>query len=137
MISYRQYNANPKNRKTGDCTTRALSIVLGISWEDALKLQYECAIKTKYGPFNKETLDRIMTEHGWVKMKQPRKENNKKYLVGEIDQITYPTERKEGILILIANHCTVVRNDNLFDIWDCRYKTIGNYWIKPFAKNRR
>lgn len=137
MVNYRNYNANPKNRKTGDCSTRALCTVLGISWKDALKLQFECSVKTGYDPSSKQVMDRIMSEHGWVKMKQPRKADNKKYQVGEIDKITTLTERKNGILVLMANHWTAIKGDDLLDIWDCRYKSIGNYWVQPIFKSRR
>lgn len=78
-----------------------------------------------------------MADKGYVKMKQPRKEDNTKYLVGEIDKLTYHTERKHGVLILLANHWTTVIGDDLIDLWDCRMKTIGNYWIKPLSNIRK
>lgn len=34
-MAYEYYNPNPKGRKTGDCTVRALSKALNISWETA------------------------------------------------------------------------------------------------------
>lgn len=136
-VNYCNKNVNPKNRKTGDCTTRALSTVLGISWEDALTLQYQYSLKTKYDMTSKQVIERIMADRGYVKMKQPRKEDNTKYLVGEIDKLTYHTERKNGVLILLANHCTAIIGDDLIDLWDCRWKTIGNYWIKPVSSIRK
>lgn len=136
-VNYCNKNVNPKNRKTGDCSTRALCTVLGISWEDALTLQYQYSLKTKYDMSSKQVIERIMADKGYVKMKQPRKEDNTKYLVGEIDKLTYHTERKHGVLILMANHWVAVIGDDLIDIWDSRRKTIGNYWIKPLSKIRK
>ena len=136
-VNYCNKNVNPKNRKTGDCSTRALCTVLGISWEDALTLQYQYSLKTKYDMTSKQVIDRIMADRGYVKMKQPRKDDNTKYLVGEIDKLTYHTERKHGVLILMAHHLTAVIGDDLIDIWDCRRKTIGNYWIKPLSNIRK
>ena len=136
-VNYCNKNVNPKNRKTGDCSTRALCTVLGISWEDALTLQYQYSLKTKYDMTSKQVIERIMADRGYVKMKQPRKEDNTKYLVGEIDKLTYYIERKQGVLILLANHWTAIIGENLVDIWDCRWKTIGNYWIKPLSNIRK
>lgn len=136
-VNYCNKNVNPKNRKTGDCSTRALSTVLGISWEDALTLQYQYSLKTKYDMSSKQVIERIMADKGYVKMKQPRKEDNTKYLVGEIDKLTYYIERKQRVLILLANHWTAVVGEELIDIWDCRRKTIGNYWIKPLSNIRK
>ena len=136
-VNYCNKNVNPKNRKTGDCSTRALCTVLGISWEDALTLQYQYSLKTKYDMTSKQVIERIMADRGYVKMKQPRKEDNTKYLVGEIDKLTYYIERKQGVLILLANHWTAIIGDDLVDICDCRWKTIGNYWIKPLSNIRK
>lgn len=49
MIDYKYVNVNPKGRKTVDCSTRALVGALGITYEQALKLQCEEAIKSCYG----------------------------------------------------------------------------------------
>lgn len=40
MLNYKEFNVNPKHRKTGDCSTRALVGTLGISYEEALKYQF-------------------------------------------------------------------------------------------------
>lgn len=31
---WRSYNSNPENNRTGDCTVRALSTILGQSWDE-------------------------------------------------------------------------------------------------------
>ena len=87
MIDYKYVNVNPKGRKTGDCSTRALVGVLGITYEEALKLQCEEAIKSCYGITDKQVIERVLKKFGFVKMKQPRKEDGKKYTVGELDEI--------------------------------------------------
>ena len=125
MTQFIQYNCNPKGRKTGDCSTRALATILNISYEKALQEQCDTAIKYCYGLTSKETIEKIMAKYGWTKMKQPRKDNGKKYLVGEINKLT-----SENALILMANHFSVMCGGAILDIWDCRDKTIGNYWVK-------
>lgn len=45
MLAYLENNVNPKGRKTGDCSTRALVGTLGITYKEALELQCEASIK--------------------------------------------------------------------------------------------
>lgn len=125
MLKFKNVNVNPKGRKTGDCSTRAIANVLGISYEQALREQCEMAVKYCYGLTTKETIDKVMQKYGWVKIKQPKHIDGTKYLVGNINALT-----DKDCLILMANHFTAVKNGCIEDIWDCRYKTIGNYWIK-------
>ena len=39
MLHYKNLNVNPKGRKTGDCSTRALVGCLGLKYDDVLDLQ--------------------------------------------------------------------------------------------------
>ena len=68
MLEFVKVNVNPKNRKTGDCSTRALANILNISYEQALKEQCEAAIKKCYGITDKETIDYIMKKYGYDTM---------------------------------------------------------------------
>ena len=130
MIGFKNTNVNPKGHKTGDCSTRAISTCLGIDYKQALKDQCEMACKYCYGLTNKETTTKVLEKYGWVKMKQPKKPNGKKYLVGEIDEICTKLQLQEGVLISMAHHDSVVKYGCLLDTWDCRKKTIGNYWVR-------
>lgn len=131
MIIYELKNVNPKNRRTGDCSTRAiLGIVerFGITYEQVIDLQCYFAKKKCYGLTNKETTTAVLEYFGYEKQKQPRKRDNSKYLVGEIDLVLTKKQLQEGVLISMAHHDSCVVNGRLQDIWDCRMKTIGNYW---------
>lgn len=130
MLNYKQINLNPKNRKTGDCSTRALAACLSISYEDALKLQYEESLKCYYDPTSKQIMGRVLEKFGYMKMKQPRKEDGKKYLVKELDKIIEKKHLNAGVLVTVVNHHTCIYQDSVIDIWDCRNKACGNYYIK-------
>lgn len=130
MINYIEKNVNPKGRKTGDCSTRALVGTLGITYDEALKLQTEVALKTYYGTTNKEVVERVLAKFGYVKMPQPRKCDNTKYAVGEMDEILTKKQMEEGVLVTVAHHHTCITGGHVQDIWDCRYKTVGNYYVK-------
>ena len=130
MLNYTNFNVNPKGRKTGDCSTRALTSVLGISYEECLKLQVEEALKCYYDVTSKQVMERVLKKFGYVKMKQPLKADGTKYTVGELDKITSAKERAYGILVTVANHHTAVKDFSIIDIWDCRGKSVGNYYVK-------
>lgn len=130
MLNFKLVNVNPKNRKTGDCSTRALANTLSITYEEALDLQCEVAKKTYYGLTNKEVMDGVLEKFGYVKMKQPRKYNGSKYEVRELDEILTKQQMEEGVLITIANHITCIKEGCIQDLWDCGRKSVGNYWVR-------
>lgn len=130
MIRLDRYNENPKGRKTGDCVTRALTTVCEIPYVDALRLQFETASKRFFGICDKGTYEPILKQFGFIKMAQPRKADNTKYTVGELDDILTDRQMEKGVFIRIAGHCTCIKNGVLVDTWDCRDYTVGNYYVK-------
>lgn len=130
MLSYKELNVNPKHRKTGDCSTRALAGTLGIGYHEALRLQYEAADKTCYGITDKQVMEYVLKQFGYVKMKQPRKPDGTKYTVGELDEVIPKRWFQAGVLVTVANHHTCIVNSVVQDIWDCRNKSVGNYYVK-------
>lgn len=130
MVEFFEYNVNPKQRKTGDCCVRAIVGTLGIDYRTAID---KCAYYAKrdcYGITDKQVVEAVLNEYGWVKMKQPRKKNGKKYTVREMDKILTKEQMKEGVLITIAGHHTCITEGYLQDTWDCGTKTVGNYYVK-------
>ena len=130
MVEYYEFNVNPKNRRTGDCAVRALVGTLGIGYEQAIDKCAYWAKKKCYGITDKQVVELVLKEYGYVKMKQPRKENGKKYTVGEMDKLLTDKQMQEGVLITVANHHTCITEGYVQDIWDCRFKSVGNYYVK-------
>lgn len=130
MLQYLERNVNPKNRKTGDCSTRALVSVLNISYEDCLKLQMEESLKCYYDPTSKQVMERVLKRFGYIKMSQPKKSDNSKYEVRELDQIINKNILTKGVLVTVANHHTAIVGNQIIDIWNCGRKCVGNYYIK-------
>lgn len=130
MIKYKKLNVNPKGRKTGDCAVRALVGTLGISYDEAIDRCAYWAKKKCYGITCKETMELVLKEYGYVKMKQPRKWDNTKYTVGEMDEVLTRKQMMEGVFITVANHHTCIKDEVVIDIWDCRDSCVGNYYVK-------
>lgn len=127
MIEFYKANNNIKNKKTTDCVVRALAGASGKDYKVVAQELFDIYIKTGYHICDKHCYEKWLEQNGFVKMKQPRKLNNTKYLVGEIDELI---SSEEVAVISLAGHLTYVEDDTIFDLWDCRRKTISNYYLK-------
>ena len=130
MLKFKETNVNPKGRKTGDCSTRALCNVLGISYDEVIDKQAYWAKKKCYGLTCKQTMELVLKEYGYVKIKQPRKANGRKYEVREMDQVLSQKQMEEGVFITVANHHTTIKHGVIEDTWNCGNSCVGNYYIK-------
>lgn len=130
MLTYKNHNVNPKNRKTGDCSTRALVGCLGIKYDDALRLQFEEALKCYYDMTSRQVIEKVLAKFGYVKMKQPRKADNTKYEVREMDRVLSAAARAQGVIVNVANHYVAIKDSEYIDIWDSGSKCVGNYYVK-------
>lgn len=122
------FNANPKDKKTGDCVIRAISTATGKSWDEVLDELTEVAHTVKSVPNNKECYEVYLEKNGFIRCKQPRKDDNTKYRGWEfLDKI----KKSDTILCHIGTHHIVaIKNKKIWDIWDCSYDCVGVYWIK-------
>ena len=130
MLKFKNVNVNPKGRKTGDCSTRALVGLLGISYDEALDLQLEETKKCYYDFTSHQVMERALARFGYVKMKQPRKYDNTKYEVREMDEWLEPADLKNGVIVNVAHHYVVIKDDYYQDTWNSGRKCIGNYYEK-------
>lgn len=134
--TFHYYNANPKNRITGDCRIRAIATACEVPYNqvviDLAKIQCE----TGYDQTANQGISILMKQYGWVKMKQPRKANNTKYTGDEwCKWLNENDNRNERIFCNIGgNHeVCIVKTNNKFKVWDIWNSTdgcIGNYWVK-------
>lgn len=137
--TFHYYNANPKNRITGDCTFRAICTALEKDWKDTVMEMAEFSCQTGYAINDDKGIMKYLEKNGWIKMKQPKKVNGAKYTGSEFCQYLndhFPNGK--GISNIVANigchHIVCIRfTDGEFkvnDIWDSSHNCIGNYWIK-------
>ena len=122
------HNANPDNKRTGDCVIRALSVAMDKSWDDVLDDLNKIAHEVKSVPNNKDCYMKYLEDMGFEKCKQMRKDDNTKYRGYEfLDKI-----KKTDIIVCHAgtHHLTTIKNKKFWDSWDCSSECIGIYWIK-------
>lgn len=130
--TFRFYNANPKNKYTGDCVVRAISTALQEPYETVYRELLEMALKTGYAVASTENYDKYLKSKGWVKCKQPKKYNNTKYTGKEFckHMQNYPMNYPSRMVANIGGHHVVaIVDDKVWDTWDSTNGCIGNYWM--------
>lgn len=139
---FNYYNANPKDKKTGDCVIRALSIAMKKSWDDVLTDLYHYAMKYKQMLNDDMLYKKYLKDNGWIMLKQPRKYDNTKYTGFEFcEEIQdgssfkhddgYEIDEVDNIIAHIGGHHIVAIIDGkITDTWDSSGGCIGNIWIK-------
>lgn len=126
MIEYLNFNANSKKKKTTDCVVRALTLATHKPYIEVLDELVCVSKKTGYHINDKKCYERYLSENGFIKFKQPKKKDGTKYTIGEIDKLI----DDRTAVISCAHHLTIVKYKKLYDTWDCRNKSVGNYWVK-------
>lgn len=135
------YNANPKNRITGDCAYRAISLATGLDYNDVVMKLAEIHVKTGYEPTMTKGLDAFMKSIGWIKHNQPRKADNTKFTGKEFCELLNldPLAIGKRILCNIGGHHMVCIMETkglngrfkVHDIWNSTGGCVGNYWTPP------
>lgn len=125
-LPFKQFNANPKGKRTCDCVIRALCVALNKDYYEVYDELVTISKKTGFMLNEKRVEDKLLEAYGFIKMKQPRKNDGTKYDVNEIRLIC----NSPVIVIRVTHHLTVVKDGVLIDTWNCGHKTINNYYIK-------
>lgn len=121
------HNENPKNRRTSDCVVRAIATATGQDWGDVLAALAGEAIKRGVMVNDPACYGKYLESLGWEKMKQPRKDNGKKFTGADFCRM-FPDETI--IAHIGGHHMTCIKGGMVWDTWDCTGKCIGNYWRK-------
>ena len=119
-------NANPLNKKAGDCVIRALCLATGKTWEQTYTELFNIAMNLKTVAIGDETYKEFLKQNGFIHCGGWRAERGcKRLTAGEM------AKRATGIVVLtVSNHMTVVIDNKIHDIWDCSRKAVCRYWRK-------
>ena len=122
---FEYYNANPKGKRTGDCSVRCIATALGITWDEAVDLVCEMAHKIKVEPFGRKMVGRVLEEHGFMPMKIELKD-------GKRPTMKTLLQKYKGYIIVgvIAGHEMCARGGKVKDIWNSSERPLYKYWIK-------
>lgn len=127
--TFHYFNANPKNRITGDCAFRAISTALVQDYNKTVMEMAEMMCKTGYALNDPKGEAKYLESKGWIKHPQPRKPDGSKYTGKEFCEKI--AKKGIGYVAKIGGHHIVAIVDcKVNDIWDSTNKCIGNYWTK-------
>lgn len=127
--TFHYYNANPKNRITGDCCFRAMCTGLNQDYNQTVMEMAELMCKTGYALNDSKGEAKYLAEKGWVKHPQPRKADGTKYTGKEFCKLL-AKKNKRYIAHIGGHHIVAIVNCKVYDIWDSTDGCIGNYWTK-------
>ena len=119
MATFRYCNLNPNGKKVSDCVTRAISLASGLLYSTIRrKLRYTARLldcpklcPTCYGFFIQQVIGGV-----------PK--NCESMTVGEFADL-HP---QGTYLIRIQGHLTCAKDQEVWDIWDCREKMCDLAW---------
>lgn len=127
---YHFHNANPKGKNASDCVYRAISVALDQDYATTMRELTEFAIKLGYAPNENKTIKAYMESKGWITMKEPRDHNNKKISVQKFLRMVNPAE---VIVVKVgSHHISLIKEERIWDTWDCSKKTMHTYWRKDY-----
>lgn len=127
--TFHYYNANPKNRITGDCRIRAISVACDVPYNQVVMDLAKIQCETGYDQCANQGISILMEQYGWIKHKQPRKPDNTKYTGKEFCE-KIAVKGQKYFCNIGGNHEVAIVDCKVWDIWNSTYKCIGNYWTK-------
>lgn len=134
------HNQNPHNRFTTDCVIRAISTATKIPYNQVVMEMAEMQCKTGFDMSENTLINRYLKSKGWVKNRQPRKDDGTKYTGKEFCAALWRSKFDDVIPIgsdrsIIANigghHIVAIINWQVWDTWDSTGGCIGNFWTRP------
>lgn len=125
---FHYFNANPKNRITGDCRIRAISVACEVPYNQVVMDLARVHCETGYDQCVHQGISILLEKYGWKKMKQPRKIDNKKYTGKEF--CLNIAESGKRYILNMTHHEVAVVDKKIWDIWDSTVCCVGNYWVK-------
>lgn len=121
---YVEFNLNPKDNSTTDCTIRAIGAAMGQSWDETFMELMEYGLKHKLYP-NEESLYGIyLKDNGWKKHKMPTKRDGTIYLLKD-----FLKDFGDAAIVNVHNsHLTYIVDHKVYDTWDCSDQIVYDYW---------
>ena len=127
--TFHYYNANPKNRITTDCVIRAVATALDQDYNMTVIELAEMQCDIGYDDGDVKLYDKYLQSKGWVRHKQPRKANGKKY-TGKEFCLKLAKKDVRYVANIGGHHIVAIVDGKVNDIWDSTEGCIGNYWTK-------
>lgn len=122
---WKEYNPNPKSARVGDCSIRALSKALNMSWDSAYILTATKGYEMKDMPSANAVWGAVLREYGFKRKSIPDRCPDC-YTAAD-----FCKEHSQGIYVLgFGNHVATEIDGTLFDAWDSSLESPQYYFYK-------
>lgn len=120
------FNNNPLGRRTvGDCSVRAVSKALGISWDEAHDLLSDMSKQMGTIMNDNDVISAVLRMHGFYKENLPCT-NRHCYTVRE-----FARDNPIGTYVVgTGSHVVCIISGNYFDSWPSGDESIQYFWTK-------
>lgn len=109
---------NPVARRVGDCSVRAVSLALDISWEDAYALLAAAGYAMGDMPSSNEVITAVLRQHGFYR-KAVKDDCPDCYTVADFCE-----ENPHGTFVLFTSgHVVTAIDGDIYDVWDSSDET--------------
>ena len=123
---YKYFNNNPLGRRTvGDCSVRAVSKALGISWDDAHDLLADMSKQMGTVMNDNDVISAVLRMNGFYKENIPCTHQDC-YTVKE-----FAEDNPYGVYVVgTGSHVVTIINGTYFDSWPSGDESIICFWTK-------
>ena len=129
-MDWLEKNVNPRNKKTGDCIIRALSVALDKPYENMYRELFEYSLKVGWFISDSRTYEHYLKHvHAIQKIPQPKKASGGWFTINEF--FTYDMVKGKTYIVSTRKHLTVIKDGMLVDSWNCKHEKVCNYYVVP------
>lgn len=122
---WRYFNNNPTGRVVGDCAVRAVSVALGVDWEQAFVLIADNAFDMGDMPSSNSVWGAVLRQHGFYRA-AIRNDCPDCYTARD-----FCRDNPKGIFVLgFGNHVATVIDGDIYDSWDSSNEVPQYFWYR-------
>lgn len=122
---WKKFNPNPTGRNVGDCAVRAVSVALGIDWEQAYALITTNGFAMGDMPSSDSVWGAVLRQHGFYRDAIPN--TCPDCYTAE----NFAQDHPNGIFVLgFGGHVATIKDGVLYDSWDSSNEIPQFYWFR-------
>ena len=120
---WRYFNPNPAGRNVGDCSVRAVSAALGVSWEDAYSMIAANGFQMGDMPSSDSVWGSVLRQNGFYRYAIPNRCPDC-YTAED-----FAADHPKGVYVLgFGGHVATVIDGVLYDSWDSSNEIPIYFW---------
>lgn len=122
---YIRFNNNPMSRTVGDCAVRAVSLALGVDWEEAYNLIADAGYAMGDMPSSDSVWGAVLRRNGFYRESIPN-------ICPECYTVRdFVKDFPHGVYVLgFGGHVATVIDGDLYDSWDSSNEVPVYFWYK-------